>query len=714
MTEPDLSITDRRLRRLFLLIVTASFVLTPVAAPDVWWQLSRGQTVMAELSVPGPVLSAGGPVAEADWLGGFPFFLSWLVAGSAGLMLLKFCGAGLLLFLIMRRFEPQLKWTAFALALVTLLAANAAWQPTPRLLDCWFVFLTWNASIHWSQSPTRQSTILVLLLLVLWANLAPLCLLGPVIVAVVPWLSGVQTEPTVTRKQTGLLLGSALLALMITPRGWYTLSDSLTQLVPALFYAQDLLAMTVWQPAFEQGLTIETVGLGILTLVTAGYLIFYSTGWMESVAFLLLAVPAWLNTDAVPPCSIGIALLLGRSLVSHPYPIQLLKAREYLSPAVGRLLLIVGIFILSWKAAAGALPGQPQRLGWGIDPELDITLLAQAIGPLDYEGSAHCMDIASAGMLSWIKADHKIRPYLTHRQALVQGRLFDELSLNSELSAGWMLQKPRITGDWGGWWVRMKERDCQLLLIPNGDARTIRALVDSRWQPMSVDAAVIPFGWSGELLSSPQIVKLLPVKEFLNRKQWTYSLPDPSGTPECSDWWGMLTGLPNLKPALLQARTFRAMQLYTAALRVLHPLLQHYDSPAVIREFELCQKELAYQEQLDAGAPSQLRLQAWQQTKQTNEFPLAEAGPAFQGDHSPPDSVSPPLASAIEQYIHGDCSEAIAALTADDSESLYAKAQMLLESGDPEGATVVFRELIERHPQDRLVVPSQNMLDSLQ
>lgn len=713
MTEPDLSTTDRRLRRLFLLIVTASFVLTPVAAPDIWWQLSRGQTVMADLSAPGPILTAGNPVSEADWLGGLPFFLSWMIAGFSGLMLLKFFGVGLLLFLIMRRYEPQLQWAAFALALVTLLAANAAWQPTPRLLDCWFVFLTWIATARWSQSLTKQNAILVLLSLIAWANLAPLCLLGIGVVAVVPWLSGMQTEPTVTRKQAGLMFASAVLALMLTPRGWFTLSDSLTQLIPGLFYAQDLLATTVWQPAFEQGLTIETVGLGILTLVTTFYLIFYSTGWLESVAFLLFAVPAWLNADAVPPCSIGIALLLGRSLVAHPYPIQLLKAREFLSPAIGRLLLIVGLFLLSWKAAAGALPGQSQRLGWGVDPELDITLLGQAIGPLDYQGTAHCMDIASAGMLSWIKADHKIRPYLTHRQALVQGRLFDELSLNRELADGWMLQKPRITGDWGGWWVRMKERDCQLLLIPNGDSRTIRALVESRWQPMSVDAAVIPFGWSGELLSSPQIVKLLPVKEFLNRKQWTYSLPDPSGTPECSDWWGMLTGLPNLKPALLQARTFRAMKLYTAALRVLHPLLQHYDSPEVKREFELCQKELAFQEQLDTGAPSQLRLQAWQQTRQTDEFPLVQAGPGFKGNHSPPDSVSQPLASAIKQYTHGDCSQAIAALTAADSESLYAKAQLLLESGDPDAAAAVFRELIKRHPQDRLVVPSQNMLDSL-
>ncbi|QDT27954.1 tetratricopeptide repeat protein [Gimesia panareensis] len=713
MTEPDLSTTDRRLRRLFLLIVIASFVLTPVASPDIWWQLSRGQTVMADLSAPGPILAAGDPVSEADWLGGLPFFLSWMIAGFSGLMLLKFFGVGLLLYLMMRRYESQLKWVAFALVLITLLAANTAWQPTPRLLDCWFVFLTWIATARWSQSPTKQNVILVLLSLVAWANLAPLCLLGIGVVAVVPWLSGMQTEPTVTRKQAGLLFASAVLALMLTPRGWYTLSDSLTQLIPALFYAQDLLATTVWQPAFEQGLTIETVGLGILTLVTACYLIFYSTGWIESVAFLVFAVPAWLNADAVPPCSIGIALLLGRSLVAHPYPIQLLKAKEFLSPAVGRLLLIVGLFILSWKAAAGALPGQSQRLGWGVDPELDITLLGQAIGPLDYEGTAHCMDIASAGMLSWIKADHKIRPYLTHRQALVQGRLFDELSLNRELADGWMLQKPRITGDWGGWWVRMKERDCQLLLIPNGDTRTIRALVESRWQPMSVDASVIPFGWSGELLSSPQIVKLLPVKEFLNRKQWTYSLPDPSGTPECADWWGMLTGLPNLKPALLQARTFRAMKLYTAALRVLHPLLQHYDSPEVKREFELCQKELAFQEQLDTGAPSQLRLQAWQQTRQTDEFPLAQAGPGFKGNHSPPDSVSQPLESAIEQYTHGDCSQAIAALTANDSESLYAKAQLLLESGDPDAAAAVFRELIQRHPQDRLVVPSQNMLDSL-
>ncbi|QGQ26575.1 hypothetical protein F1728_29585 [Gimesia benthica] len=449
MTEPDLSTTDRRLRRLFLLIVTASFVLTPIAAPDVWWQLSRGQTVLAELAVPGPILAAGNPTAEADWLGGFPFFMSWMIAGFSGLMLLKFCGTFLLLYLLMRRFELQLQWAAFALALVTLLAANAAWQPTPRLWDCWFLFLTWIATVRWSQSPTKQNAVLVLISLVVWANLAPLCLLGIAVVAIVPWLTGMKTEPTVTRKQAGLLVAASAFALMLTPRGWFTLSDSLTQLLPGLFYARDLLATTVWQPTFAQGLTVETAGLGILTLVTVSYLIFYSTGWLESFAFLMFAVPAWLNADAVPPCAIGITLLLGRSLVAHPYPIQLLKTKDLLSPALGRLLLGLGLLLLSGKAAAGTLPGQSQRLGWGLAPELDITLLNQAIGPLEYEGTAHCMDITSAGMLCWIKADHKVRPYLTHRQALKQGRLFEELSLNAELSDGWMLQKPRMNGGWG-------------------------------------------------------------------------------------------------------------------------------------------------------------------------------------------------------------------------------------------------------------------------
>ncbi|MCA9019704.1 MAG: hypothetical protein KDA74_06160, partial [Planctomycetaceae bacterium] len=432
--------------------------------------------------------------------------------------------------------------------------------------------------------------------------------------------------------------------------------------------------------------------------------------------FVLFAIPAWTNQDSLAPCVIGISLLACQCLAAHPVSFNSLKVSRYISPLMGRAFLVIAVLVICLKTASGTLAGQSQRLGWGITPELDITLLAQAIGPVDYEGTAHGMDIASTGMLTWIKADRKIRPVRTLRQALLQGRLYEELSLNAELSHGWEFQHPRADNSWGGWWIRLKKRNCQLLLVPNGDTQTIRALVDSRWQPMSVDAAVIPYGWSGELLSSPKIVALLPVKDFLNRKQWTYSLPDPSGTPECSDWWGILTGSPNLHPALLQAQTFRAMELYTAALRVLHPLLQHYPTPAVRREFHLCQEELAYQEKLEIGHlhSSLLRSNAAFDSRRASDVTLPPyAGPLMK-ELVEPRTVPDSLFRAIEHYTRGDWESALKELTADDSESLYAKAQIQLESGDPEGAKATFQKLIQLHPDDQLANPSKNMVETLQ
>ncbi|MCH9790594.1 MAG: tetratricopeptide repeat protein, partial [Planctomycetes bacterium] len=314
---------------------------------------------------------------------------------------------------------------------------------------------------------------------------------------------------------------------------------------------------------------------------------------------------------------------------------------------------------------------------------------------------------------SWIKPDLKIRPVRTLRQALLQGRLFEELSLNQELSSGWEFQKPRFHESWGGWWIRLKNRNCQLLLVPNGESKTIRALINSRWQPMSVDASVLPFGWSGEILSSPIIVKLLPVKDFLNHGQWIYSLPSPSGTPECSDWWGILTGDPNIKSALLQAKTFRAMKLYTAALRVLRPLLQDYHTPEVMREFHLCQQELAYQEKLDTGNPSELRLLTLNKTAEEYDRALEMTGPIIS---KPVKSQQLPdtFESAIQSYARGDWEAALNLLSTADSETLYAKARILLESGDPESAAALLQQLIQQHPDDRLVVPSQTLLESIQ
>ncbi len=713
MTGQELSTTDWRLRRFLLLILTVSFVLTPVSTSEIWWQLSRGRVVTSDLAPPGPLLTAGTPVAEADWLGGLPFYLTFQLAGFSGLMILKFAAVGLLLYLLLKRFEEQLNWISFFIVVLALMAANTGWQPTPRLLDCWFLYLTWILTERWSREPDRKKLLPILFLLVLWANCSPLCLLGIAVVAIIPCLPGDQKQNVLHRKQWNLLILTSIVALMMSPRGWYTPYDSLIQIMPVLFYDSHLLALTVWHPTFQNGATIEVISLGILTMGTALFLIFYSTSWIETVAFLVFAIPGWINYDSLPPCIIGMVLLLGHCMLTKQVPIIFFNLKQNVPPALGRLLLILGFLFLSWKAASGVLPGQSQRLGWGIAPELDITLLNQTIGPIEYEGTGHCMGIASTGMLSWIKPDLKIRPVRTLRQALLQGRLFEELSLNQELSSGWEFQKPRFHESWGGWWIRLKNRNCQLLLVPNGESKTIRALINSRWQPMSVDASVLPFGWSGEILSSPIIVKLLPVKDFLNHGQWIYSLPSPSGTPECSDWWGILTGDPNIKSALLQAKTFRAMKLYTAALRVLRPLLQDYHTPEVMREFHLCQQELAYQEKLDTGNPSELRLLTLNKTAEEYDRALEMTGPIIS---KPVKSQQLPdtFESAIQSYARGDWEAALNLLSTADSETLYAKARILLESGDPESAAALLQQLIQQHPDDRLVVPSQTLLESIQ
>lgn len=713
MTEQDLSTIDWRLRRFLLLIITVCVVLTPVSSSEIWWQLSRGRVVASDWSPPGPILTTGSQLAEADWLGGLPFYLTYQWAGFSGLMILKIAAVGLLLYLLLKRYEAKLGWAAFFIVILTLLTANTAWQPTPRLLDCWFLLLTWIMTERWCREPDLKKTLPVLLSLILWANFSPLSLLGIPVVSLVPWLSGIRAEKAPHSKQANLLILAALLALMITPRGWFTLYDSFLQLFPGLFYGRELLSLTIWQPTFQQGATIEVLGFGILTIWTVFLLILYSANWAETVVFLAFAIPGWTNYDCLPPCTIGIVLLACHCMITHQIPIRFRNLKPKIPAILGRLLLIVGVLLLGWKSASGNLPGQSQRLGWGIAPELDITLLNQTIGPIGYQGTAHCMEIASAGMLCWIKSDRKLQPVRTHRQALLQGLLFEELSLNQELSNGWEFQHPRSDDSWGGWWVRLKKRDCQLLLVQNGDAKTIRALIDSRWQPMSVDASVIPFGWSGELLSSPKIVELLPVKDFLNRQPWTYSLPDASGTPECFDWWGALTGLPNPRPSLLQAKTFRAMKLYTAALRVLHPLLQHYHTPAVIHEFQLCQKELGYQELLETGAASDLRSLAFNATKKESDRLLDQSGLVTQ-EPVKPHKVSDTFQNAIQNYARGNWDAAVKELSAGNSETLYAKAQILLESGDPESAAALLQELIQQHPDDRLTVPSQIMLDSLQ
>ncbi|MCA9007510.1 MAG: hypothetical protein KDA70_19715 [Planctomycetaceae bacterium] len=145
MIEHDYSTIDRRLRRVLLFVVTVSFALTPIAAPDFWWQLSRGRVVLSDLTPPGPLLTAGTNVAEADWLGGLPFFLTLQIAGVSGLMLVKFLAAGLLAYGIMSHFETRLKWTAFTRRKHWLQSRRSYlyWQKICVVPD-WYVVSEWK------------------------------------------------------------------------------------------------------------------------------------------------------------------------------------------------------------------------------------------------------------------------------------------------------------------------------------------------------------------------------------------------------------------------------------------------------------------------------------------------------------------------------------------------------------------------------------------
>ena len=71
------------------IVVVLVLAVRPISNADFWWQLSRGRAVLEGQLSPSRFLLAGDSLAEADWLGGVPFYVVFALTGFFGLMLLK-------------------------------------------------------------------------------------------------------------------------------------------------------------------------------------------------------------------------------------------------------------------------------------------------------------------------------------------------------------------------------------------------------------------------------------------------------------------------------------------------------------------------------------------------------------------------------------------------------------------------------------------------
>ena len=714
-----------------LTCLIVSTALHPISNDDFWWQLSRGRAVLKGATSPSGQLLAGDRLAEADWLGGVPFYLLYQVGGFSALMLSKLAISIGLAIWCCRQTEALSPVARQLSTIAIVLVASVACEPSPILWDIWGLILS-SALVQRLDSSGRPwfTRLQLGLLACTWANLAPGCVL-----ILLPLVTAALHEPVTNAKSDsrrwprGLWweFVFVLAGLCLTPRGLFTISDSVRQLVPLIVASPAILNDSPWLPLWLGPVDGVAIGWLILSLMVVVSVVRRKPirygNWV--LVALVISLGTWFRPNA-PVLAIWLVQWLANSA-------NCVSSTNLASPRKLVQWSIAGASLLLAAASClGLSPLMPSRLGWGLGRQLEHRLFAESLQPAvagrasrnDPNESAHCMDIRSAGMLAWQGAGQDWRPsvgrfggvgrpapntghprpYLVLQRALVNGQLREEVLLNLELQTGWLKQHRRSDGTDGGWWLTLRGRQAGVLVTSADNVRLIESLQPTIWKPLTIDSPVIPFALAGDPRYQPRILEVASQLDFVDRGSWTYQPESASGSDILFDLTGWLTGWADPDSILRQSSVLRAMNQPLAAMRVLHPLLPI--SPVFRKargELIACQLELARREFLTCGEIGEFRRQVLARLGAVPSFAAATQTPM-----SEPPAIPP---QAIDLYLSGKPHAAAEILQKQSPAALSARAMLEWEAGRLDEAVAAWTRLQQQFPDSRFALAGRYALE---
>lgn len=670
-------------------------LLHPIVAPDFWWQIARGREVWAGNFAPSRTLLSNELNFDADWLGGLPWYLLYEQAGPAVLSM----SITLIAVLLALQLAKPARWFSVSeragrsrslqiiVVFLGFAAARQSWGPTPLFFDLCGVIAVWSLAGRLRRKARWISFAALIMSELIWANSGTIPLLGPLIAVlrinlperdhVMPW-----------RRQSQLLLFICLLIVgSLTPRGIWTDWDSVRLFFPWISADQGTLSAAGMLPSFTWPPPVEVTAFLILLTINLALLVKKSSeaNWFDLIVTVTSAVVAGSSSSNL--ASSALLLMLAT--------IQMMDRCHATQPVANWFasLSVLGVTVFAIAVAGGLWPGMQTRIGWGLAPQLEPSILEKTLSGLSFTGSAYCSGAREAGFLVWLRPG-TVKPMDFPTRALLSGRLKDHVSLGWELAKSWRDQHRRSDGTWGGWLKRFRENHVRLLMISADDVSVIRALEPTPWKPLAIDAPCLPYGVTVDPSINRKLAEIQNLLDVAELGEWTYPEPLASGVGSHFDLWGLLTGKHDLSIDHRQSRTLVAMNRPIAALKVLTHGLRRND-PATRHEFCAIQLALAYRDFLAAGQATGWRLTACLE---------CGADPAIVNRLNPKGSsvltdLPQGYQSAVAAYIRSDFAGAKKSLSEGSAESLFALSQISLEEGSPKQAGHWLKELKSRFPE---------------
>ncbi|MCH8828327.1 MAG: hypothetical protein IID45_01985, partial [Planctomycetes bacterium] len=660
------------------------------------------------------------------------FYLIYPAAVVSGLMIFKLSIAAIVGWLLFRVSGKRHPWLSLAVIVAGLSAAGDVLDASPACFDVLGVIAVWLLGRRWCAQGDRRGFAAIVAVFAIWGNLAVGFLFGLIGLSVVLFAGGRgkyddrengSALPSV--RAHALLFFFASAACLLNPRGPLAYWDSMRLLFPHWTVDSTFLDGTAWSLLSQREWDASLIAFwGISATLVICFLV-RKTAFSRIVGFFLVQMAAWNSAANLPLASLWMTLLLLEQMREWPkWPSEstVLGGRRF--QRAGCITCGVAVCVVLLATFCGRLPGHNQRIGWGLDPQLDLQVFAESLTAADkLKGTASCDGVRAAGMLSWA-APSGIRAYDIPQRALLGGRFEDETILGRELTRGWQTPYQREDGSWGGWWTVLKRRKTRLIIVSGANTKRIRALEPTVWKPIALLTPVIPYAFSGDSSMIPAIKKSLKQRRFVNAHDWKFTPQEPAGSAVHADFWGMISGVPRVEDDLRLARTLRAMNLHTAALRVLLPLLKQRRTDSLRREFSRCQREIADWERTTAGRASRFRelaaadediLKSVPSRNQTVSRSSPFAAKKSTAEKSKAEKSRASLGDAVAAYRRGETQRAAAALQSNaDPESLYALASLSLETGDAARAIELYGRIVREHQRHSLAILSENILVRLQ
>ncbi|QDT44635.1 hypothetical protein Pan241w_47480 [Gimesia alba] len=345
--------------------------------------------------------AADRPWQNNAWLFDLSLAAVYGVLGAMGLTLFKILLLGITFYVIVHLCQREIStWWGAILAVLALIACFPQLTVTPEIITILGLVLTLRCLQSWQENNSTRALWMLVPLFLVWANFDPRVSLGIVLLllyalgeTVAAFMDRSVLNDDTDYKELWLVLGGSLVATLLNPTGWHSLTAGLNYylveypVMQSMFVGkvgpEELGYFSMTSPVFWDSLNHYAVAAFILILLTFVSFVLNQAkmSWGQLFVFLgfcglsIMASHELVLTSVI--CAIFANMnfqLWYRDNFRQTYSVE---TSELLFSRGGRALTVLTFFALAYLVVCGRFQGQGatrHAVGMGFSPALTRTI----------------------------------------------------------------------------------------------------------------------------------------------------------------------------------------------------------------------------------------------------------------------------------------------------------------------------------------------------